>query len=86
MKDVCASVSGIDDAHCRCLSPLFVIAVKFDGKMSENSVFYLETKSIVDTAVKTAVAIGDSEEEHGGLERSMRRKVSERFIFITVVI
>jgi len=49
-------------------------------KMSENLVFYSETKSIIEIAIKTAVDIGNSKEEDVTTEPNMRRKVSTRLI------
>lgn len=76
---VCAtSISGINGGNSaalllRCLSPL----LNLEGKMSESSAFYLETKSIMEAAIKTAVdVIGHSKEEKWMKEQSMRRKVS----------
>lgn len=50
--------------------------VNVEEKMSENSVFYLETKSVVDSTVKMAVVIGHSVSESGAVKGVIRGKVS----------
>ncbi|KAG8001777.1 Zinc finger protein Gfi-1b [Nibea albiflora] len=57
---------AVTPASCvRCLS----VRQLTDAKMSENFVFHSQTKSIVETAVKTAVHIVSSKEENNSEER-----------------
>lgn len=60
---------------------LWESAVNFKAKMSQNLVFYSETKSILETVIKTTVdVIGNSKEENATKEPNVRRKVSQRVI------
>lgn len=81
-EHLCYSISGINGANspavCQrcCESQLLTLKVK----MSENLVFYSETKSIVETVIQTAVDVGHLKEEKSTKEPNMRREVSQRLI------
>lgn len=50
--------------------------------MSENLVFYSETRCIMETVIRVAVdVIGNSKVENDAEEQTMNRKVSQRLVF-----
>lgn len=50
--------------------------------MSENLVFYSETKCIMETVIRVAVdVIGNSKVENDAEEQTMNRKVSQRLVY-----
>lgn len=70
------------DPNFHLLSVLSASTFNFGGKMSENVVFYSETKGILETAINTAAdIIWSSHEEVLRKPQNTKLKVSWRFIF-----